>query len=150
MNWQTVQANLPMVKEAQETKIQSTQDVATLCQDIINLAQESFHVLTINCRNYLIDRHLIGLGLVDACLIHPREIFRPAILDGAKAIICVHNHPTGDSTPSAEDIRMTRQLIQASKILEIQIVDHVIMGKPSFNMGKTSFSIRESGLVDFT
>jgi len=143
MKWQIVQAQLPMVKESQETKIQSTQDVTTLCQDIINLAQESFHVLTINCRNYLIDRHLISLGLIDVCLVHPREVFRPAILDGAKAIICVHNHPTGDSNPSADDIRITRQLIQASKILEIQLRDHVIIGH-------TTFSLRESGIVDFT
>lgn len=143
MKWKIVQTQLPIVKETQEITIKSVQDVSSIFQDIVNLAQESFHVLTINCKNHLIDRHLITLGLSDECLVHPREVFRPIILDGAKAFICVHNHPTGDPTPSAEDIRITRQLVQASKIIDIQFFDHVIIGK-------TSCSMRESGVVDFS
>jgi DNA repair protein RadC len=78
-------------------------------------------------------------------LVHPREVFRAAILDGAGAIILAHNHPSGDPTPSSEDIRITRQLVEAGKILDIEVLDHVVVGR-----GERPFlSLRESGLVSF-
>ena len=149
MNWQTVQANLPMVKEAQVVKVSSKDDTARICADLTHLAQECFQVLTIDAKNHLIDRHLITLGLADASLIHPREVFRNAILDNALMLVCVHNHPSGDPTPSAEDIRITRQLVQAGKIMDIKVMDHVIIGRPN-ESGLNCFSMRESGIVDFS
>lgn len=148
MNWQTVQANLPMVKEAQTVKLVGKDDVARLCADLINLAQETVQVLTINAKNNLIDRHLATIGLMDCCLVHPREVFRSAILDNARAIICVHNHPSGDPTPSAEDLRITRQLVQAGKIIDIEVMDHVILGRPN-ETGLNCLSMREMGLLAF-
>jgi len=149
MNWQVVQAQLPMVKEAQAVRITNTKAVADICTDIINLAQECFQVLTLNSKNDLIDRHLITLGLADACLIHPREVFRSAILDNAAAIVCIHNHPSGDPTPSAEDIRITRQLVQAGKIVDIKVLDHVIIGRPN-GISQNCLSMRELGIIDFS
>jgi len=143
MNYTTVQTNLPLVKESTDQIVKSPADVSRICEDMKSLAQESFHVITINTKNKMINRHMITLGIVDCCLAHPREVFRPAILDGASGIICVHNHPSGDSCPSCEDIRITKQLIQAGKTLEIKVFDHIIIGKEPLSM-------RDSGLADFS
>ena len=144
MQYKSFQANILTVKEATEQKATDHSEVAKIFKDIQNIAQETFQILTINTKNHIIDRHMISLGLADACLIHPREVFRAAIYDSAYRIICVHNHPSGDITPSAEDIRITRQLIDASKIVEIPIIDHIIIGKDKH------LSMRESGLVQFS
>ena len=146
MNWQTVHTQLPMVKESSEVKITNAQEVYNLCQDISSLAQECFQVITCNSKNMVINRHLISLGLLDASLVHPREVFRAAILDSAAFIVLVHNHPSGDPTPSAEDIRITRQLIQASKIIDIKLMDHIIIGRNEHPI----FSMRETGVCDFS
>ena len=118
------------------------------CCDMATMAQEAFVIVTMDARNKMIARHLITLGLVDQTAVHPREVFRPAILDSASSIILVHNHPSGDTTPSAEDLRVTRQLVEASRILGIRVVDHIIIaregeGRPGY------LSIREKGLATF-
>ena len=82
---------------------------------------------------------------------HPREVFRPGILAQAAAIILAHNHPSSDCTPSAEDIRITRQLVQAGQVIGIKVLDHVIVGRPgpAGSNEKGHLSLRESGLVEF-
>ena len=137
---------LPVVKESKTAAACRTPgEAAALLADTANLAQEVFTVITLNAKYRPIDRHLVSLGLVDASLVHPREVFAPAILDRAAAIIISHNHPSGDPTPSAEDLRITRQLIEAGRILDIQVLDHVVIGR-----GETPFSsLREAGLVSF-
>lgn len=111
--------------------------------------QESFMVLLLNTKN-----RLIGIprettrGLLDSSPVHPREIFREAVRDSAASIILAHNHPSGDPTPSKEDIDITRRLVEASKILGIRIVDHVICGTPS-DMSPGYVSLREKNLVSF-
>ena len=85
----------------------------------------------------------MSLGTVNSTLVHPREVFRPAVTDGAASIIVSHCHPSGDPSPSAEDIRITRKLIEAGKIVEIPILDHLIVGDGP------PLSLRESGLVEF-
>jgi DNA repair protein RadC len=95
------------------------------------------------------------LGLVDASLIHCREAYRAAIRDGASSIVLIHNHPSNDPTPSAEDMRITRQLVEAGKILDIKVLDHVVIGRavePTDEQpGRPAFfSLRESGLCSFT
>ena len=90
------------------------------------------------------------LGVADSCLVHPREVFRGAIMKNACAIIVVHNHPSGDSAPSAEDVRITKQLIEAGKVVDIKVLDHVILCPPSGDEGKGQcFSLREQGLCTF-
>ena len=108
-----------------------------------NLAQEAFCVLTLNTKNRVIRRHLISLGTLSSTLVHPREVFRPAITDGAASIIVCHNHPSGDPSPSADDLRITKKLIEAGKQIEIGVIDHLIVGDG------LPLSLRESGLVEF-
>ena len=110
--------------------------------DIRDLAQEVFIVVTLNAKNLAIQRHLVSIGTVNSALVHPRECFRPAILDGASAVVLGHNHPSGDATPSADDIKITRQLIQAGRHLGIKVMDHIVIGN-------TALSLRETGLCEF-
>ncbi|OGV70920.1 MAG: hypothetical protein A2283_22110 [Lentisphaerae bacterium RIFOXYA12_FULL_48_11] len=149
MNYSLVMVQLPLVREARKERIRSPADVAKVCSDLSFLAQETFHVLLLNAKNYLINRHMATLGIADASLVHAREIFRIAVTEGATAaIVLVHNHPSGDATPSAEDIRITKQIIEAGRILGIPVQDHVIIGRSS-ESEKGFLSMRESGLCDF-
>lgn len=148
MNYVTALVQLPLVKETSKDKVRSPEDVARVCADIGELAQETFHVLILNAKNNLANRHMVTIGLADASLVHPREVFRPAIVENASAIVLTHNHPSGDPTPSAEDIRITKQLIEAGRLLNIAVQDHVIIGKAT-ESSKGFFSMRESGLCDF-
>ncbi len=113
------------------------------------MAQECFIVADLNTRNRLIDKRLVSLGIADASLIHPREVYRGAIVNNASAVILVHNHPSGDTQPSAEDLRITRQLVEAGKIININVLDHVIIGRPQRDGDPGFLSMRESGLIDF-
>lgn len=115
-------------------------------RDISDMAQEGFFVLTLNTKYKLLNRNLVTLGILNASLVHPREIFRKAIEDNAVAIVLCHNHPSGDVTPSPEDLRITRQLVEAGKILDIEVLDHVIIGRGE----KEYFSLRESGMTNFS
>ena len=90
----------------------------------------------------------VTLGLADASLAHPREVFREAIACGSSAIVLAHNHPSGDPTPSGEDIRLTRELVAAGKVIGIPVLDHVILGRPD-SAGRSHVSLREAGLVEF-
>ncbi len=157
MNYQTALVQLPLVREGSKERIKTPDDVRRVCSDLENLAQESFQVLCLNSRNYLLNRHLVTLGLADASLVHAREVLRPAISDGASAVVLVHNHPSGDPTPSAEDIRITRQLVEAGRIVDIKVLDHVVIGRcvNGFTVnsgdpnGQSIVSLRESGLCTF-
>ena len=155
MNYHSALVQLPLVCEAAVHKITSPADAYRVCADIANLAQESFHLLSLNAKNILINRHLITLGLVDSAPVHPREVFREAVRQGASAVVLAHNHPSGDTTPSGEDLRVTRQLIEAGTVLGIKIMDHVIIGRPlpavGDQPGRAPFlSLRETGMVTFT
>jgi DNA repair protein RadC len=111
--------------------------------DLKEAAQECFLVIALNAKNRVIAKHLVSIGTVSSSLVHPRECFRPLIQSGSSACIIAHNHPSGDPTPSAEDIRITKQLISAGEILGIRILDHVIIAN-------TALSLREAGLCSFT
>jgi len=143
----SIQTQLMKVKESSNKLIRTPKQASEQCQDIADLAQEAFQIITVNSKNMMIDRHLITLGILDASLIHPREVFRPCIQDSAAALILVHNHPSGDVTPSAEDIRVTKRMIEAGNIIDIKPLDHVIIGKQN---GKIQhLSLRESGVCQF-
>src|SRR5262245_31653311 len=89
---------------------------------------ECFVTLMLNTRRRIKGHHLISIGTLDTILVHPREVFRAAVISGASAVVLMHNHPSGDPAPSEADIRMTRDLIRAGRLLKIDVLDHVIMG----------------------
>jgi DNA repair protein RadC len=93
-----------------------------------DLPQEEFHALLLNTRHRIVREVAVTRGILDASLIHPREVFRPAVVESAAGVILVHNHPSGDPTPSAEDRAVTRQLAEAGRSLGIPVLDHVIVG----------------------
>ena len=102
--------------------------VAAHCQAFVaGLAVEKFWVLCLNRKNRLVKRVEITSGIATASLAHPREVFRAAIQESASAVVCVHNHPSGDPAPSAADIQVTRQLREAAKAVDITLLDHVIV-----------------------
>ncbi len=103
--------------------------------------REEFHIVCLDTKNQIIGTHQISVGTLDASLVHPREVFRPAIKDSASSIILVHNHPSGDPTPSKEDIAVTRRLEDCGKTLGIDVLDHIVLGD---NCG---ISIREANLL---
>jgi DNA repair protein RadC len=92
-------------------------------------AQEEFHVVCLDTKNQVLGTHRVSVGILDRSLIHPREVFRPAIQDAAKAILLVHNHPSGDPTPSDDDLLLTRRLDEAGKALGIGVLDHVVVAR---------------------
>ena len=94
-----------------------------------DLPQEEFHTLLLNSRHRVVREVLVTRGILDASLIHPREVFRPAVAEGASGVILVHNHPSGDPTPSPEDRAVTRQLGAAGRALGIPVLDHVVVGR---------------------
>jgi DNA repair protein RadC len=92
-------------------------------------AQEEFHVVCLDTKNQVLGTHRVSVGTLDRSLIHPREVFRPAIKDAAKAILLVHNHPSGDPTPSDDDLLLTSRLEEAGKTLGIGVLDHVVVAR---------------------
>ena len=147
MNYRVAMVQLPLVKESAGERVKTPAEVYRICSDLADLAQETFQVLLLNSKNQLINRVMVSVGLLDASLVHPREVFRSAITDNAAAVILVHNHPSGDPSPSAEDLRITRQLVKAGKIIDIKVLDHVILGRDSGP--RNHYSLREEGCVGF-
>lgn len=115
---------------------------------IAGLAVEKFWVLCLNRKNRLIKQVEITSGTATSSLAHPREVFRAAIRYGATAVVCVHNHPSGDPAPSAADVQVTRQLRDAAKAVDIDLLDHVIVGRPAADpSGRGYYSFRECGVL---
>ena len=109
---------------------------------------EWFYVILLNTKMAPLGRTLISRGILNATQVHCREIFKAAIGGSAAAIICVHNHPSGDPTPSTSDIQVTRKIAEAGRLLEIQLKDHVIVGNVQDDpSGLGFYSFAESGLV---
>ena len=106
---------------------------------------EEFQVLLLNTRKRLIRVDVISQGTLDTILVHPREVFRAAITGNAASIVLVHNHPSGDPTPSEADIKVTRDLIRAGQLLKIEVVDHVIIGRATEQRAKDFSSLKELG-----
>ncbi|HWA08377.1 MAG TPA: DNA repair protein RadC [Opitutaceae bacterium] len=123
--------------------------VAAHFQPIVRgLQVEKFWVLCLNRKNRLLKRIEVTSGTATAALAHPREVFREAVRTAAAAIICVHNHPSGDPTPSSADLQVTRQLREAARALDIELLDHVIVGQPSADpLGLGYYSFRTAGLL---
>ena len=109
------------------------------------LEVETFQVVLVNTRRRLIRVEKISDGTLDTILVHPREVFRCAIAANASAVILVHNHPSGDPTPSEADIKATRDLIRAGQLLKIDLLDHVILGRATAERSKDYASLKELG-----
>ena len=115
---------------------------------IAGLGVEKFWVLCLNRKNRLIKQVEVTSGTATSSLAHPREVFREAIRHGAAAVLCVHNHPSGDPAPSAADIQVTRQLREAAHAIDISLLDHVIVGQSAADpLGRGYYSFREAGLL---
>jgi DNA repair protein RadC len=110
------------------------------------LQKESLRVILLDTRYRLIDTQQISLGSVNESIAHPREVFRPALLASAYAIIVVHNHPSGDPAPSSTDHSLTRRLAEAADLLQIRLLDHVIIGSPADGRAPY-FSFKEAGVL---
>ena len=129
--------------------VRTPEDGYRVCEAQAGYGQEAFTVLCLNTRNRLIAGGIVTVGIIDSTLTHAREIFRKAIQCQASAIVLVHNHPSSDTTPSAEDIKVTKQLVQAGQVIGIKVLDHIIIGArtPDSPRGFTSF--REMSVVVF-
>ncbi len=105
------------------------------------LHQEHFVALYLNSKNEVIHQQTLFIGSLNSSIVHPREVFREAVRRSAASIICIHNHPSGDPTPSQEDIHVTRRLVESGKMIGIDILDHIIIGDRKF------ISLKEKGYV---
>jgi len=104
-------------------------------------AKEHFKLILLNPRNKIIGISTISIGTLNASLVHPREVFKDAIKHSAYSVVLAHNHPSGDSEPSEDDLMITKKLVEAGKILDIKVTDHIIITKNGY------FSFKEKGLI---
>ncbi|MDE5412444.1 RadC family protein [Alkalihalobacterium chitinilyticum] len=122
--------------------IRSPEDVSRyVMEDMRSLTQEHFVCLYLNTKNHVLHRETIFIGSLNASIVHPREVFKEALRRSAASFICLHNHPSGDPTPSREDIEVTKRLGECGKILGIELLDHVIIGD------RTYISLKEKGYL---
>lgn len=138
-------------RDERGSHVQTPDDAAVIMRELARgLDHERFWVLNLDTRNRMKgEPREVSRGVLDSSLVHPREVFKPAIQAGCASIVLVHNHPSGDPTPSSEDIKLTRQLIQTGQVVGIKVLDHVIMGRRSAPGQRDFLSLREGALVDF-
>ena len=121
--------------------ISTAQDIYDILgPEMSQLAQEQLRVLLLDTKNNVVGQRVIYQGNVSSALVRTAEVFRPAVVDTVPSIIVVHNHPSGDPSPSPEDVLLTRKLKQAAELLDIQLLDHVVIG------GKQHVSLKNRGL----
>ncbi len=114
--------------EAKPELVATPDDAARIARTVMNMEQETFVVLCINVRNVLIGEPFVAaIGTVTDVKVHPRDVFREAIRRNAAGVICLHNHPSGELDPSADDIGITRRLINAGELVAIPVLDHIIV-----------------------
>jgi DNA repair protein RadC len=105
---------------------------ALMAPELRGLERETFHALLLDGKHRLQRRHRVSEGTLTSSLVHPREVFGPALREGAAALIVVHNHPSGDPEPSAEDLSVTRRLIEVGQIVGVPLLDHVVVGAEGY------------------
>ena len=124
--------------------IRSPEDAYKAITTLTNVqeeAQEVFGILILNTKNKVVAVHEVSRGTLNSSMVHPREIFKPAVLHNAAGIICFHNHPSGDTAPSKEDIEVTERLVMAGEIMGIIVMDHIIVGDDEY------ISLRDLGVM---
>lgn len=126
--------------------LDTPETVAALMREDVRLRSvEAFQILLLNTRRRLISVVKIADGTLDTILVHPRDVFKPAIAANAAAVVLLHNHPSGEASPSEADIKVTRDLIRAGQLLKIEVLDHVILGRATQERPKDYMSLRELG-----
>lgn len=121
--------------------IRGPEDVYDVCRALCSRRFEEFHVLLLNARHEVMRRVMVSRGSLNASIVHPREVFRPAIIASAASVILVHNHPSGDPEPSDEDLSITKRLAQVGEIHGIAVLDHVVVAKGGFVSLRTRGSL---------
>ncbi|HNS16103.1 MAG TPA: DNA repair protein RadC [Syntrophorhabdaceae bacterium] len=111
--------------------------VRAVRKTIKDKAKEHFKLILLNTRNKIIGLSTVSIGTLNASLVHPREVFKDAIRHSASSVVVAHNHPSGNPEPSEEDVKITRRLVESGKILGIEVLDHIIIGKDAFVSLKT-------------
>lgn len=130
-----------LLKGKRSTLYLNPRDVWKALHGIRDNKKEHFAVFFLDARSEEIRREVVSIGTLTESLVHPREVFEPAVRHLASHIIAAHNHPSGDAEPSAEDAKITKRLVECGRVLGIELVDHVIVTKAGF------FSFRENGLI---
>ena len=125
--------NLPVISDAK--------DAVAQLSDMRDLKKEHFVALYLNAKNQLVHKETISMGTLNANLVHPREVFEPALKYSAAQIIAAHNHPSGDPKPSEDDLEVTKRLTEAGKMMGIEMMDHVVISKNSY------FSFKEEKIL---
>ena len=122
--------------------VRSPEDAAAfLMEDLRYLKKEQFVCLFLNTKNQILAQETLSIGSLNASIVHPREVFRSAIRHGSATIICAHNHPSGDPTPSPEDLNITRRLKEVGELVGIPVIDHIVIGDRKF------VSLKQRGLM---
>ena len=121
--------------------IRSPLDILPLLSDIKDQQREHFLCLYLNARNQVIHREVVSIGSLSSSIVHPREVFQPAVSQAAASVVLAHNHPSGDASPSQDDIDLTRRLVQAGEIMGIDVLDHLIISADDF------LSLKEKDLL---
>ena len=122
--------------------INCSQDIYDLLgPEMSNLAQEQLRVLLVNTKNHIVGQRVIYQGNVNSCQLRAAEVFRPAVMEAVPSVIVAHNHPSTDPSPSPEDVLITRKLKQAADLLDIELLDHIVIG------GKRHVSLKQQGLM---
>ena len=141
--------NLKVVKETSgrydvRKKIQSPNDIFNIAQNVIHAneyTEENLWLITLDTKNNITGIFTVSTGSLNSTIVHPREIFKRAVLQNAASIIICHNHPSGDPAPSQEDINITKRIYDAGKILGIELLDHIIIGDNKYT------SLKEKGVL---
>jgi len=130
-------------RDTPKPRIRSPEDAnRILAPKLRNLKKETFKALYLDTKNQLIREETISIGSLDASIVHPREVLKTAIQESAAAIILAHNHPSGDPTPSRQDIEITKRLIESGTIMGIEVIDHIIVGDGRY------VSMKEKGVLN--
>ena len=135
-----------LVRESSQSSvvesIKRPQDVYEIAKNYLaGVDRENFVVMMLDTKNKIIGINTVAIGVLSSCPVHPREVFKPAILCNSAGIVLIHNHPSGDNSPSQDDLLMTNRLKEAGEVLGIPVVDHVIVGEGNF------VSLKERGQI---
>ena len=129
------------LRDKKEVIIYTPKEIASELKNIKNIKKEYFYLFCLDSRNKVIKKELVSVGTLNSSLVHPREVFEPAIRNLSAQIVIAHNHPSGDPNPSEEDLNITTKLVKAGELLGINILDHIILSKDNY------FSFKEHNLL---
>lgn len=129
LQYRIPQIKLALIRErtAETFRINTPSDIHDYAEPLRHLAEEHFVSFHLDARNHIIGYHLVSQGTLTASLVHPREVFKAALLSNSHTLIVAHNHPGGSLTPSDDDVQTTKQLIEAGRLLGVELLDHIIV-----------------------